>query len=202
MAYQAIFIGVVGPAYYWFAARTNVNSLNRRWPRLKWVLAGIGLAIGLGGVQRGTVLLPPPLANRLDPGVSNRIAVRFVILCLALAMAVNAEHCFRTREPEGRRKFRLLFWSTVVGLGPTLLRVLLQNYTWIPVPAWMDSLSTALLWVLPFAFAYAVLVHRVLEIPVLLKRSARYLLVQRGFTVLLSLASIALTLLFAGWIST
>lgn len=37
----------------------------------------------------------------------------------------------------------------------------------------------------PLSFAYAVVRHRVLEIPVLLKRSARYLLAQRGFTILL-----------------
>jgi len=49
----------------------------------------------------------------------------------------------------------------------------------------------------PSRFAYAVVKHRVLKIPVLLKRSARYLLVQRGFTFLLSLMSIGLILLFA-----
>jgi serine phosphatase RsbU (regulator of sigma subunit) len=43
--------------------------------------------------------------------------------------------------------------------------------------------------------------HRALEIPVLLKRSARYLLVQRGFTLLLVLFSATLTLLVARWFS-
>ena len=49
----------------------------------------------------------------------------------------------------------------------------------------------------PLSLAYAVARHRVLDIPILLKRSARYVLVQRGFTFLLGLSSIALTLLFA-----
>ncbi|HEV3254026.1 MAG TPA: GAF domain-containing SpoIIE family protein phosphatase, partial [Candidatus Acidoferrales bacterium] len=44
------------------------------------------------------------------------------------------------------------------------------------------------------SFAYAVVKHRVLEIPVLLKRSARYVLVQRGFFVLIFLlAAVAIT---------
>ncbi len=37
----------------------------------------------------------------------------------------------------------------------------------------------------PLSFAYAVVKHRVMEIPALLRRSARYVLVQRGFTILL-----------------
>ena len=53
------------------------------------------------------------------------------------------------------------------------------------------------LFLLPLSFAYAVVKHRVLEIPVLLKRSGRYLLVQRGFTFLIFLLSIAATLLLA-----
>jgi serine phosphatase RsbU (regulator of sigma subunit) len=45
------------------------------------------------------------------------------------------------------------------------------------------------LFLLPLSFAYAVVVHRVMDIPVLLKRSARYLLVQRGFVILIVLVS-------------
>ncbi|HKO04278.1 MAG TPA: SpoIIE family protein phosphatase, partial [Candidatus Acidoferrales bacterium] len=50
---------------------------------------------------------------------------------------------------------------------------------------WLDTALVLLLLVYPLSFAYAVVKHRVLEIPVLLKRSARYILVQRGFIVLL-----------------
>ena len=72
-----------------------------------------------------------------------------------------------------------------------------QNLTGWQDPPWLRAIRTLLLFVFPLSFAYAVAVHRVLEIPVLLRRSARYLLVQRGFTFLLSLVSIGLTLLFA-----
>jgi low affinity Fe/Cu permease len=48
----------------------------------------------------------------------------------------------------------------------------------------------------PLSFAYAVAKHRVLEIPVLLKRSARYLLVKRGFAVLVVLLFASANALF------
>ena len=48
----------------------------------------------------------------------------------------------------------------------------------------------------PLSFAYAVVKHRVLEIPVLLRRSARYVLVQRGFIVLMFLVAACAIILF------
>jgi hypothetical protein len=50
------------------------------------------------------------------------------------------------------------------------------------------------LFAVPISFAYAVVKYRVIEIPLLLKRSARYLLVQRGFVVLVALAGLLATL--------
>ncbi|HVH70427.1 MAG TPA: PP2C family protein-serine/threonine phosphatase, partial [Candidatus Dormibacteraeota bacterium] len=54
----------------------------------------------------------------------------------------------------------------------------------LPRTAWQASfLLLSFVW--PLWFAYAVVKHRVLEIPVLLKRSARFVLVQRGYFVFL-----------------
>src|SRR5208283_5313226 len=64
-------------------------------------------------------------------------------------------------------------------------------------PEWLNLISVMLILLFPLSFAYAVVKHRVLEIPVLLKRSARYLAVQRGFTILLFLISVGAALLFA-----
>ena len=64
-------------------------------------------------------------------------------------------------------------------------------------PSLLVVAIVVLLWLFPLSFAYAVVKHRVLEIPVLLRRSARYLLVQRGFTILLSLLSVGVVWIFA-----
>jgi serine phosphatase RsbU (regulator of sigma subunit) len=68
-------------------------------------------------------------------------------------------------------------------------------------PLWLLAPIIVLLWLFPLSFAYAVVKHRVLEIPVLLKRSARYLLVQRGFLFLHISVSIAAAALFAWAVS-
>ena len=47
----------------------------------------------------------------------------------------------------------------------------------------MNFVKVILLFLFPLSFAYAVVKHRVMEIPVLLKRSARYFVVERGFVI-------------------
>jgi sigma-B regulation protein RsbU (phosphoserine phosphatase) len=197
LAYQGIFIAMLGPAFYWFYARFPTGAIDRRFPWMKWILGCLGIVFVLGAIREGRIQLPPPLASWAGEVASVRIGTTFLIFCLVLGLLAFAANFFSTRDKEARRKLRLIFWTTVVGIGPNLVRVLLETYTGWRAPEWLNNTLQALLTLTPLTFAYAVLVHRVLEIPVLLKRSARYLLVQRGFTLLLSLVSIGLTLLFA-----
>ena len=53
----------------------------------------------------------------------------------------------------------------------------------------------------PLSVAYAVVKHRVMELPVLLRRSARYVLVRRGAVTVAVLLGIFVTFVFAGLLS-
>ena len=198
MAYQALLLGMLGPLFYWFFAVFPARSpIDRRLPWLKWSSLAIAFALTLGGIRVGALRLPPPLQQSVGDRVSGRIAFLIVFAYLMLGLVSFATNFFTTHDPETRRKIRVMFWGTVVSLGPNLVDLLVRNFTGRQDPLWLDTIRRALMFVFPLSFAYAVAVHRVLEIPVLLRRSARYLLVQRGFTFLLSLVSIGLTLLFA-----
>jgi sigma-B regulation protein RsbU (phosphoserine phosphatase) len=63
-------------------------------------------------------------------------------------------------------------------------------------PFWLGFVKGTFLFLLPLSFAYAVVKHRVLDIPVLLRRSARYFLVERGFAILILIISVGITLWF------
>jgi len=85
------------------------------------------------------------------------------------------------------------------GLGPFLAMLATSVYfgkEYTTYPFWIWVPTALLLCLVPLSFAYAVVKHRVLEIPVLLKRSARYVLVQRGFIVLLLLLAAASIMVF------
>jgi sigma-B regulation protein RsbU (phosphoserine phosphatase) len=68
---------------------------------------------------------------------------------------------------------------------------------YLEFPLWIWQPAVVALFLLPLSFAYAVVKHRVLEIPVLLRRSARYVLVLRGVLVLIVLESLAAAVIFA-----
>lgn len=198
MAYQAIFLGMLTPLFYWFfAVFPSRSPLDRRLPWLKWFSLAIGIAFTLPGLHLGGMRLPPPLPKLVREDTSQKIIVCYVLVFLGLGLASLATNFFRTTDPEARRKIRVIFWGTVVGLVPNLVDLSAHIFMNFRDPTWLVTALIATSFLFPSSFAYAVVKHRVLEIPVLLKRSARYVLVQRGFTVLLSLLSIGLTLLFA-----
>ena len=201
-AFQGAHVGVVGPLFYYFYARFPKQSpLDRRWPGLKWICLGLGLFFSAGSLRSGGLSFPQPFRRWIGDVLSDRIALLFVVACMVLGLASFAANFFGTRDAESRRRMRVMFWGTMLSLVPNVGELLVQNFTRIRLPDWLVTLLLGLLLLTPVFLAYAVVVHRVLEFPVLLRRSARYLLVQRGFTILLSLGSIGLTLLFASTLS-
>ncbi len=198
MSYKVIFTSMLAPLFYFFFAVFPTQSpIDRRVPWLKWASLILGLSFTVSGFGTGQTFLPPPFHAIAGTILSARITITFLILFLALGILSLGMNFSGTRDPEVRRKIRVILWGSAVGITPSLIRAAAESFTGYRSPDWLTTTLVVLLFLFPLSFAYAVVKHRVLEIPVLLKRSARYLLVQRGFTVLLSLASISVTLLFA-----
>lgn len=196
--YKGIFWGMLGASFYFLCAVFPARSpLDRRLPWLKWVGVVLGLAV-VGDMRYPDIKGPVPtfsilLSDRAAGPVTFGVGLTFLVLGL-FSLAANF---FDARERESRRKIRVIFWGTVVGLGPQVIRAAAQQYTSFHSPSWLEMILTALILLVPASFAYAVFKQRVLDIPVLLQRSARYVLVQRGFLFLLCFLSFGLTLLFA-----
>ena len=197
-AYQSVVISLLGPSFYWFFAVFPIRApLDRRAPWLKWAAIPQSLLFAIPGLSTGGLRDPAPLAELLRDSTSQWIPLYHVFGFMALGLISLAHNFFHASDPEVRRKMRVIFWGTAIGVLPALARASAIGFAHFRSPWWLDTVIVALMFLFPLSFAYAVVKHRVLEVPVLLKRSARYVLVQRGFTVLLSVMSIGLTLLFA-----
>jgi sigma-B regulation protein RsbU (phosphoserine phosphatase) len=98
--------------------------------------------------------------------------------------------------PEALRKSRVILWGTVVGVLPIVLVRAAVDFTGFRPSFWLDTGLVLVLFLYPLSFAYAVVKHRVMELPVLLRRSARYVLVQRGFIVLTFIVAASAIALF------
>ena len=197
-AFRAVFAGMLGPLFYLFFAVFPVQSpLDKRLPWLKWVGLLYGACIVIPGLRTGSPSLPRAVTHLL--GSRNAIFINAGLNydLLILGLISLAQNSFMAAVPaEARRKSRVILWGTLAGVLPIVLGRALSDFTGYRPSFWLDTTLVLVLLLYPLSFAYAVVKHRVLELPVLLRRSARYVLVQRGFIVLMFLIATCAIILF------
>jgi len=197
IAYRIIFNNQVAPLFYFFFATFPTQSaVDRRLPWLKWLglLIGVSLAVPalLSRYAGGAASVGLPSA-----GYSHRLILSFNYGLIILGFISLASNAISAKSSEARRKIRVILWGTLVGVIPATLVLAANDFLGFHITLWVGAAIVVLLWLFPLSFAYAVVKHRVLEVPILLRRSARYLLVQRGFVLLLVVFSIGITTAFA-----
>ena len=125
--------------------------------------------------------------------VADNVTGYAALLLGILSLVLNI---WRSPDVTDRRKLKVILWGTVVGVTPMVVLYAFIDFTQFSSPFWLSFLCVFLMLLFPLSFAYAVVKHRVMDIPVLLKRSARYFVVERGFVLLILALSIGLTLWF------
>jgi len=197
-AFRAVFAGMLAPLFYLFFAVFPLRShLDRRLPWLKWVGLLFGVCIVLSGLRTGDPSLPRVVAHLVGSrnAVFLNAALNYDLLFLGIISLV--QNSFMAAVPaEARRKSRVILWGTVVGILPIALEKMAEDFAGYRPSFWLGTVLVLVLFLYPLSFAYAVVKHRVMEIPVLLRRSARYVLVQRGFIVLMFMVAASAIALF------
>jgi sigma-B regulation protein RsbU (phosphoserine phosphatase) len=207
MTYHAL-LSALAPALFFsfFALFPAPSWLDRRVPWLKWLFLALGFGwmiltfwcVAAAGSTNLRWLTADRSNEALLAGSVRYTGTAYSLIAMSSGIASLAMNCFSAVTAEARRKARVLFWGVLAGAGPSLCVTLLAAALgrrhripfWILVLAWLAWL------LLPASFAYAVVKHRVMEIPVLLRRSARYVLVQRSLIFLIMLLGSAATIVF------
>jgi phosphoserine phosphatase RsbU/P len=198
MAYRATFNSLNAALFYIFFAVFPARSpIERRAPWLKWVGLAFGVSMALAGLQVGYQTTPVALGRLLGSRGANLVRVFYTFGFITLGVISLVGNALSAPTSEARRKIRVILWGTLVGIMPIWLALAAQELLGFQLSLWLAAVLVLLCYLFPLSFAYAVVKHRVLEIPVLIRRSARYLLVQRGFLLLLILVSVAATISFA-----
>jgi sigma-B regulation protein RsbU (phosphoserine phosphatase) len=202
MADRAIFNGF-DPAlvYFFFGVFPARSPLDRRAPWLKWLGLALGLSMTLPGLAVGAYQVPSGVARLLGQRGARLVQWSYAYGFVTLGLLSLVGNSIVAPTPEARRKMRVILWGTLVGVVPILLAFGAQDFFGSHISLGLGAVLVLLLYLFPLSFAYAVVKHRVLEIPVLLRRSARYLLVQRGFLFLHILVSVGAAVAFAWGLS-
>ena len=172
------------------------SPIDRKAPWLKWLISGIGICLGYGGVRHGNLAVLPFLQAALSERMGHNMRIVYAYGTILLGVLSLILNLLGTANPESRRKLKVIVWGTTVGITPVVAVKAAEDTVHFQTPFWLGFFCVMLLFLFPLSFAYAVVKHRVMEIPVLLKRSARYFVVERGFVILILVLSVGLTLWF------
>jgi sigma-B regulation protein RsbU (phosphoserine phosphatase) len=125
--------------------------------------------------------------------------IAFVMACYLLGLSSLVLNAFAS-SPDTRRRTRVMLWGTLAAVVPAMALQIYAGATgrsYDKVPFWEWAPVVLALFLLPISFAYAVVKYRVMEIPVLLRRSARYVLVRQALVVFAGALAIVSTFAFA-----
>ena len=197
-------VPLAGVTYAFFAVFPAHSPLDRRMPWLKH--AGLAIGYGVAAVLATGVLVGQGsyflfwMEERFTnwSGTFGILTFIYSLGFVLLAVVSLAQNAFGPIDV--RRKTRVILLGLLVGVTPiTVLQSVVGATGTRPydLPPWFWVSSILLLFAIPLSLGYAVVKHRAMEIPVLLRRSARYLIVRRGLVTVAVLAGIAVTLGFA-----
>jgi sigma-B regulation protein RsbU (phosphoserine phosphatase) len=197
MAYRAIAVGIFAALFYFFFSVFPTRSPLDRWfPWLKWSAVAAGIFVAAPGLRAGRPTPPAMLVAAVGGHTALLVVLVYIYGFIALGLVSLAGNAFYAPTPEARRKIRYILLGTFVGVLPVAVERAAIDFRGFQPSFWLENALTLLLFVFPLSFAYAVVKHRVLEIPLLLKRSARYLLVRRGLSILILLLMLATSAIF------
>ena len=195
-AWRAIFLGLLPFAFYlFFAMFPRRSALDRRLPWLKWIIGFIAISVAVPGIPFGRVQPWSKLSDLVGVKTAQYGTLVYIYSTIVLTLASLCWSAARSTDTEARRKLRVIFWGTVIGVFPATVVRIVSDFGHVHVPFWINFIVVILVSLFPLSFAYAVVKYRVMEVPVLLKQSARYVLVRRGFAVLIVLLALSVNVM-------
>jgi sigma-B regulation protein RsbU (phosphoserine phosphatase) len=175
-------------------------ALDRKFPWIKWIVMGPmlvraglwGIAAGLLAHHREMILGLWPVLVAVDPAGTDielgLIGLFFVILGYKTLTATTSD---------ARRRFLLLDTGATVGLLPLLITL-----TWLVIHnqyfrGWPALVSITALLIFPLTMAYVIVVHRAMDVRVVVRQGLQYLLATSGIRILQIVISAGIIVLAA-----
>jgi phosphoserine phosphatase RsbU/P len=104
--------------------------------------------------------------------------------------------------PDAKRRLRLLYWGTSLSMAPTcilLIIVMIKGHGGMEkmFPEWLVILALLLMLLFPITLAYVIVVHRAMDVRVVIRQGLQYALATTGIRILqIALISVLFTVAF------
>ena len=198
-AYQPLLANMWPTAMLLFAISFPERlAIDRRLPWLKWALIApvVLRVVALNPVYDFVARRDPDAALRLNDslgwtGVYFGPSYPLFILLFLLIMGYRA---YTERQPDARRRLLLLLAGAGLSVTPLFVFLLLLAFGRGSFPEWSFFLIAAPLLLFPLTMAYVIVVHRAMDVRVVLRQGLQYLLARgslRALQLVVSAATLA-----------
>ncbi|HJQ71258.1 MAG TPA: SpoIIE family protein phosphatase [Blastocatellia bacterium] len=166
-------------------------SFDRRMPWLKWVLILPSFFFAIKNTVFAVVSINnfpavAPLARALQPLAP--VEIGFTMASIGIFFALLGYKKGTTTAPDARRRLQLLYIGTNISLAPSLIIFVMSLVRGTTperaAPPWIVIPALAMFILFPLTFAYVIVVHRALDIRVVIRQGVRYALARGGVQLL------------------
>lgn len=178
-----------------FPASTRWSRLDRlKWTLIVPLAAAVILStiVSIGTLENYSTVFP---LQRFLSGFHTLFNVLDLMAVGVMFVSLAAK--FRTAtSTDARRRLRVLFAGSVVSIGPLLVLVIVSGLSGVPLeryfPKWLYYASYILFYGFVPTLVYVILVHRAMDVHVVLRQGLQYAVARRGVGTLRILMGIAL----------
>ncbi len=199
-AFQTFFSSLTSPALMLFGIGFPERlPLDRRFPWLKWIIAGyLSVVSALSAIGVGLWLHHVALARQVSgrplellTGVQGDFGAAVSSLALAVCVISLGWKALTASSRDARRRLVLLFAGATPGAVALLIFLVAGRFEY-RLPSWtLLPLGTAML-LFPLTMAYVIVVHRAMDVGVVIRQGLQYVLATRGIRVLQGAISIVI----------
>ena len=122
-------------------------------------------------------------------------------ISIAVFLAILLVKAYLAKDPDSKRRLRVLFFGLGISLVPLFLLEAITKYVLqtrdVYLPGWLFIPVLSLFALFPVTLAYVTVVERALDVGVIVRQSLQYALARRGLVVLQSSVSLIVILLVA-----
>jgi sigma-B regulation protein RsbU (phosphoserine phosphatase) len=203
MSIWTVLMMVVGPLSIMFFGIyfPERSATDIRFPWIKWVLSGVLLA-----------LLPAVLLFNLGfafsfqtvgwlapwIGVLTRVITIFAMIAIGIYFYCLGQKAGTATSADVKRRLRILYTGSTVGNAPLFFLVIYSVSTGkdlgVGVPPWLFLAALSIFTLFPISLAYVVVVHRAMDLRILVRQGTKYALARTSLWFIRALTGILLGL--------
>ena len=175
-------------------------SVDKKIPWAKWILiVPLGFQIIIGLLAQVKTMFGINAIDYLESLVSfySKYPAAFVnMLAIGMFFAILSHKAFTVKNPDSRRRLKLMAFGTTLAMTPLFLLVLYSTVTQAKgsffdnFPEWVVIITLLLMLLFPLTMAYVIVVQRAMNVSVVVRQGLQYALAKNGVLVLQILLSI------------